>query len=211
MVFPEVAWAQRADVLYVTIRVPNCKAPQIDLKADSMTFKGVGGESGKETYEVTLKFFKEIVPEECKQLVSARELFFTLKKKESEYWPRLLEDKTKMHWLKVDFDKWHDEDDEEPDKFNAGEFDMEAMMRSMGGMGGMDMGPLGTCCWSCMTSLGTAALTSRERSSSTCGPERSTMSALDGWAKVIKPKPRERGGKLGPPGVLAMKQSTRRP
>ena len=27
------------------------------------------------------------------------------------YWTRLLEDKTKQHWLKVDFTKWKDEED----------------------------------------------------------------------------------------------------
>ena len=32
---------------------------------------------------------------------------------EGPYWSRLLEDKTKVHWLKVDFNKWKDEDDSE--------------------------------------------------------------------------------------------------
>ena len=50
-----------------------------------------------------------------------------------------------QHWLKIDFDKWRDEDEDEedegkPDDYNpAGmqNFDMQQMMAQMGGMGGM--------------------------------------------------------------------------
>ena len=37
---------------------------------------------------------------------------FALEKVDDEgYWDRLLADKTKQHWLKIDFSKWKDEDD----------------------------------------------------------------------------------------------------
>lgn len=60
-----------------------------------------------------------------------------LRKKEAkeEYWPRLLKESKKMHFLKTDFDKWVDEDeqDEKPEDEGMG-----------GGMGGMpDMGAMG--------------------------------------------------------------------
>ena len=37
-----------------------------------------------------------------------------LQKKElkEEYWPRLLKDSKKLHFLKTDFDKWVDEDEQ---------------------------------------------------------------------------------------------------
>ena len=34
-----------------------------------------------------------------------------MKKEAGSYWPHLLKEKTKQHWLKVDFNRWQDEDD----------------------------------------------------------------------------------------------------
>lgn len=46
-----------------------------------------------------------------------RNIELVLKKKEEDgpYWPHLMKDKKKYHWLKVDFNKWKDEDDSEDD------------------------------------------------------------------------------------------------
>jgi hypothetical protein len=51
-----------------------------------------------------------------------------LRKKElkEEFWPRLLKDNKKVHFLKTDFDKWVDEDEQD-----------EAPEDDFGGMGGM--------------------------------------------------------------------------
>lgn len=57
-----------------------------------------------------------------------------LRKKQlkEEYWPRLLKDNKKLHFLKTDFDKWVDEDEQDamPEDDLGG-------MPGMGGMGGM--------------------------------------------------------------------------
>lgn len=45
-----------------------------------------------------------------------------------EFWPRLLKDAKKVHYLKTDFDKWVDEDEQE-----------EAPEDDLGNMGGMGM------------------------------------------------------------------------
>ncbi len=45
------------------------------------------------------------------------ELLLT-KKEEGPYWPQLFKEKKKMHWLKVDFNRWRDEDDSEPEGEN---------------------------------------------------------------------------------------------
>ncbi len=60
-----------------------------------------------------------------------------LRKKElgEEYWPRLLKDGKKIHFLKTDFDKWVDEDEQDAvpeDSLGAG-----GMPSDMGGMAGM--------------------------------------------------------------------------
>merc|ERR1712112_310219 len=82
-----------------------------------------------------MKLLKEIDPEKTKYQVRPRCIEFALEKAEDgPYWERLLEDKTKQHWLKVDFQKWKDEDDSDEE---AGGGDLEEMMRNMGGLGGM--------------------------------------------------------------------------
>ena len=40
-------------------------------------------------------------------------MFILQKKEEGPYWPRLLKDSKKVHWLKANWNKWKDEDDEE--------------------------------------------------------------------------------------------------
>jgi len=54
-----------------------------------------------------LEFYEEIDPNESKVNHTDRDLEMVLRKKkiEEEYWPRLLKEKAKVHWLKTDFDK----------------------------------------------------------------------------------------------------------
>jgi len=135
---PPVQWAQRLHVLYVTICVEDCKNPDLKIEADKITFKGIGG-AEKRNYELTMPLFKEIDPEKSIKAVRDRNIELVLKKKDDgPYWPSLLKDKKKYHWLKVDFNKWKDEDDSE-DELNVGGGqgeDLEEMMRQMGGLGG---------------------------------------------------------------------------
>jgi len=145
---PPVAWAQRNNLIFLTICVEDCKNPQIDIKPEKLFFKGVGG-TDKKTFETTLNFFKEIDTEKSKHATRGRNIEFILKKKEDgPYWPRLLQEKNKYHWLKIDFDKWKDEDDSEdemggPGGGGGGGKDIEEMMRQMGGLGGGGMGGMG--------------------------------------------------------------------
>lgn len=110
----------------------------IELTTTKLTVKGKGGPEKKD-YAAEINFHGEVNPDESKQLVNPNKLFFTVMRKEAgEYWPRLLNDKSKQHWLKVDFDKWKDEDDdEEEDK--PDDYDMPGMQGMGGGPGGFDM------------------------------------------------------------------------
>ncbi|KAJ3410588.1 hypothetical protein HDV05_003625 [Chytridiales sp. JEL 0842] len=130
---PEILWAQRPNEIYLTINVSDVENPKVKLEANTFTFTGV---SHGKTYEAKLELLKEIDPEESKQNISARSLYFVLAKKEKDqpYWPRLLKASGKPHFLKTDFSRWKDED--ESDDEGAGkDFDMS----NFGGMGGMDM------------------------------------------------------------------------
>jgi len=139
-VTPEVLWAQRSsssdpskNFVYLTLTVPDVpeKDSKLDIQPTKLSFTG-HSRTKNTTYSVVLEFFDEIVPEETKKNHTDRDLELVLRKKElkEEFWPRLLKEKGKAHFLRTDFDKWVDEDEQE------GNPDDEDFMNRMGGMGG---------------------------------------------------------------------------
>jgi prostaglandin-E synthase len=141
---PPVVWAQRSDKLYVTLNVEDCKNADVKFSDKSLHFTGTNGQ--KVEYDFTLEFFKEIDTEKSKFVVLPRHIPMVIVKKDGgPYWPRLLHETTKVHWLKTDFDKWRDEDDSDVDESKDAAFeDMMGKMGDynggMGGMGGMGAG-----------------------------------------------------------------------
>ncbi|KAL8680709.1 MAG: hypothetical protein Q9186_003107 [Xanthomendoza sp. 1 TL-2023] len=143
-----MTWAQRSsssdpekNYIYLTIAAPDVPKIDVDLKPTGLTFTG-HSDTKKSTYHVELEFFAEIDVENSKTHHTSRDVFFVLRKKElkEEYWPRLLKESKKMHFLKTDFDKWVDEDEQDgaPDDAMAGMGgDMGGMGGGMPGMGGM--------------------------------------------------------------------------
>ncbi|WAQ94956.1 WOS2-like protein [Mya arenaria] len=103
---PTITWAQRNDVVYLTICLEDCKDPAITLTDDKLVFSGKGG-TNKELYEITVLFYKEVNPQESKYGVQARNVQFVIRKKETgPYWPQLLKNEKKDE----------DESDDEVDK-----------------------------------------------------------------------------------------------
>ncbi|XP_046397352.1 prostaglandin E synthase 3 isoform X2 [Ischnura elegans] len=135
---PPVMWAQRNNVVFLTICLEDCKEPQIKLENDKVYFHGIGG-TDKKVHEVTIEFYKEVDADKSVQFKRDRNIEFMLRKKEpGPYWPHLMKDKKKYHWLKVDFNKWKDEDDSEDEL--GGNDELDEMMRQMGGLGAGDDG-----------------------------------------------------------------------
>ena len=55
--------------------------------------------------------------QKSKYAVRPRVIEFALEKKEiGPYWDRLLAEKVKQHWLKIDFNKWKDEDESDDEE-----------------------------------------------------------------------------------------------
>ncbi|KAF5723610.1 Hsp90 binding co-chaperone Sba1 [Fusarium mundagurra] len=145
-VYPEVLWAQRSSVadasknfIYLTISVPDVpkESLTLDLQPTKLTFTGTSS-TLKKKYHVELEFWGEIDPAESKINHTAKNVEIKLQKKElkEEYWPRLLKDSKRVHFLKTDFDKWVDEDEQ-----NEAPEDDFSQFGGMGGMPGMgDMG-----------------------------------------------------------------------
>ena len=82
------------------------KDMKLDLQPTSLSFSGTST-SKKLAYKVDLEFYAEIDPAESKIHHTDRDIELVLRKKElkEEYWPRLLKESRKLHFLKTDFDK----------------------------------------------------------------------------------------------------------
>ncbi|KZO99663.1 HSP20-like chaperone [Calocera viscosa TUFC12733] len=160
---PQITWAQRSsetvpekNILYVTIDLPDIieGTLKLDLEEDSISFKARAGNAARglaeKDYEFKLDFYAPIVPEETQKNLSSRHLALKLRKKDAqaEFWPRLTKEKVKTPWMKTDFSKWVDEDEQDaaadPDDFSGMDDPGAGGMPGMGGMGGMPgMGGMG--------------------------------------------------------------------
>ena len=106
-------WAQRSsatepekNIIFLTISATDVPKIDVDLKPSSLTFTGTST-TKKTTYHVELEFWNEIDVENSKTHHTSSKIEFVLRKKETkeEYWPRLLKESKKVHFLKTDFDK----------------------------------------------------------------------------------------------------------
>ncbi|XP_061365510.1 uncharacterized protein OsI_027940 isoform X2 [Gastrolobium bilobum] len=130
---PEVKWAQRVDKVYITVQLADSKNAKVDLTPDGVfTFSGSAGAEDHQ-YELKLELFDKVNVEESKINVGVRSIFCVVQKAESGWWKRLLRGEGKPpHYVKVDWDKWVDEDEDDV----IGEPDMGGMdFSKFGGMG----------------------------------------------------------------------------
>ena len=110
--FPILKWAQRKDKLFITICVVHSKKPIVDL-TDGKRIK-YQGTDGTTNFAFDIELYDEIVKEESKYTLDSRNIFLNLKKKTSgPYWPRLLKDEKKYHWIEVDWMYYAEEDEED--------------------------------------------------------------------------------------------------
>ncbi|CRK12994.1 hypothetical protein BN1723_017321, partial [Verticillium longisporum] len=110
---------------------------KLDLKPTGLTFDG-HSDTLKKDFHLDLELYGEIDTEESKVNHTGKNIELKLQKKElkEEYWPRLLKESKKVHFLKTNFDKWVDEDEQEeaPEE----DFSQFGGMGGMPGMGGME-------------------------------------------------------------------------
>merc|ERR1712072_706118 len=135
---PQCVWAQRDDLVYFTIKQVDLKDEKVDIDFEGGNINFTAGE-----YALDLKLFGALKTEGSKWNNTGREVQFLLMKAEEKWWDRLTEAPSKDYrFIKTDFDKWKDEDEQEedtqgPGNFGAGGMDFSQMMGGMGGMGGM--------------------------------------------------------------------------
>ncbi|KAJ1613164.1 p23 and HSP20-like chaperones fold [Cryptosporidium canis] len=138
MLFPTVLWAQTKKALFVTVDIPDLNDYKVELEEQFLKFHA--NVEGNE-YGFELEFLKPINKEESRYQVT-RSLHFMITKKEEERWSYIVKDSSKTkNWLKCDWNRWVDTDEEENP---SNKFDMFGGMDGMmGGMGGFDFSQLG--------------------------------------------------------------------
>eukprot|EP00262_Sarcandra_glabra_P014014 TRINITY_DN39_c0_g1_i6.p1 TRINITY_DN39_c0_g1~~TRINITY_DN39_c0_g1_i6.p1 ORF type:complete len:188 (+),score=53.98 TRINITY_DN39_c0_g1_i6:132-695(+) len=135
---PEVKWAQRVDKVYITVSLPDAENVKVNLEPDGVfTFSATAG-AEHHFYELKLNLHDKVNVEESKINTGARSIFCVVKKAENGWWNKLLRgDEKTPHYVKVDWDKWVDEDvDKGPTDLDLGGMDFS----KFGGMEGMGMG-----------------------------------------------------------------------
>lgn len=130
-------WAQRSDKIYITIELPDAENVKLKLDPDGKFFFSATSGADRIPYEIEFNLFDQVDVNESKVHVGSRNILYLVKKAESKWWSRLLKQEGKSPiFLKVDWDKWVDEDEEE-DKSDAGFDDFDFSKMNMGG-GGAD-------------------------------------------------------------------------
>lgn len=108
---PSVSWAQRSARVFLTFNV-ECEKPDIKIEKQKIWFKGICAPDNK-LHEVLIPLYAEVDPEKSSFTNKGRliEIILTKEKADAAFWPSLTNDKKKHHWLKVDFNRWQDEDE----------------------------------------------------------------------------------------------------
>ncbi|WRX31328.1 CS domain - like 8 [Theobroma cacao] len=113
---PTVNWAQRSDVVFITIDLPDAQDVKLKLEPEGKFFFSATSGVDKIPYEVDIDLRDKVDVAESKASVGKRNICYLVKKAENKWWSRLLKQEGKPPvFLKVDWDKWVDEDEEDQD------------------------------------------------------------------------------------------------
>ncbi|KNA11991.1 hypothetical protein SOVF_129960 [Spinacia oleracea] len=115
---PEILWAQRSDKIYLTVSLPDAKDIVVKCEPEGLFKFSASGPQG-EKYECTLELYGAVASEGCKTKTGWRNILCSIQKEQKGWWERLLKSAEKTApFLKVDWNKWCDEDDEESESDN---------------------------------------------------------------------------------------------
>ncbi|XP_062157625.1 co-chaperone protein p23-1-like isoform X2 [Alnus glutinosa] len=143
---PSVKWAQRSDKLFITIHLPDAQDVKLKLEPEGKFFFSATSGAEKIPYEVDLDLYDKVDVNESKANIGLRNICYLVKKAENKWWSRFLKQQGRPPiFLKVDWDKWVDEDEEPENKpgtdMDYGDFDFSKL--NMGGGEGFDAGATG--------------------------------------------------------------------
>ena len=131
---PFVYWAQSNSEVSLRIDLKDVKEPDVTIEEDEIEFACVGtGGQGLQKYEFVLEFYLPVDKESASCTVFDREIIIKMKKKDEDWWPRLLYEQKKCPWLKIDFDRIKNESDSEAEEEvekDKPEFSYEEILKS---------------------------------------------------------------------------------
>ncbi|KAI9112690.1 hypothetical protein K1719_016356 [Acacia pycnantha] len=135
---PNVKWAQRSDRVYITVELPDAQDVKLTLEPEGKFYFSATAGATKAPYEIDLDLFDKVNVEESKASVGSRNICYLVQKAEEKWWDRLLKQGGKPPiFLKVDWDKWVDEDEEQDTGLGAdNNMDFGGLDFSKMGMGG---------------------------------------------------------------------------
>ncbi|GAB2277720.1 hypothetical protein Dimus_012423 [Dionaea muscipula] len=108
---PSVKWAQTSEKLFITIELPDAKDVKLKLEPEGKFIFSASKDDIP--YVVYMELLDKIDVEDNKYDVGLRSIVYSIKKAEKKWWRRLLKQEGKPPvFLKVDWDKWADEDEE---------------------------------------------------------------------------------------------------
>ncbi|CAN6439903.1 unnamed protein product [Victoria cruziana] len=112
---PEVLWAQRSDKVFLTIALPDAKNVSVKAEASGLfSFSALGIHD--ESFDFTLELYGAIIPENNKVSIGLRNILCIIAKEQKGWWKRLVKLDGKPPFIKVDWNRWCDEDEEETSK-----------------------------------------------------------------------------------------------
>ncbi|XP_023934405.1 uncharacterized protein CG16817-like [Bicyclus anynana] len=116
---PLVTWAQRNSNVILTFNI-ECEKPDIKIEKKLVSFRGICTPEQK-VYEVEIPLYGEIDPEKSSHLNKGRviEVVLAKERQDESFWPSLTSDRKKHHWLRVDFNRWQDEEESSDDQMNS--------------------------------------------------------------------------------------------
>lgn len=129
---PFVYWAQSNRDLTLRVDLKDVKDPDITIEEEEIEFSCVGvGSQGLQKYEFLLEFYLPVDKESAECTVFDREILIKIKKKDEDWWPRLLYEQKKFPWLKIDFDRIKNESESEvEEEKEKADFSYEDLLKS---------------------------------------------------------------------------------
>ncbi|KAJ6636308.1 Very-long-chain (3R)-3-hydroxyacyl-CoA dehydratase [Pseudolycoriella hygida] len=116
---PFVYWAQTENQVTLKVDLKDAKDANIELMDKSISFKGHGiAACGYNQYSFHIDLYSDVDTETSKFKILDSKVSITLQKKVDTWWPRITSQPQKPQWLKIDFDRWRcdPEDDVEEDE-----------------------------------------------------------------------------------------------
>ncbi|XP_058773390.1 co-chaperone protein p23-1-like [Vicia villosa] len=137
---PTVKWAQRSDEVLITVELPDAQNVKLKLEPEGKFYFFATAGADKIPYEVDIDLFDKIDVDNSESSASSRQICYLVKKAENKWWDRLLKQGGKSpSFLKVDWDKWIDEDEvNEQDANPVSDMDFGDVDFSKLNMGGGD-------------------------------------------------------------------------